>query len=59
MIRFQEFRIGQRIYCSNFRQSGTVKSVSKDSVGTIVRYRADNGESHIVYAYMLEKKINP
>ena len=48
-------KVGDRIYCCNFDHYGTVKNISADTVDTIVCYVDDGGESHKVYAYMVEK----
>jgi hypothetical protein len=47
------FKKGERVFCDNFNHYGTITSISADSVGTIVNYTDDNGETHCVYDYML------
>ena len=49
------FRIGDKIYCTNFDHYGIITKISADTVDTIVSYTDGNGETHKVYAYMVEK----
>lgn len=48
-------KIGDRIYCNNYDHYGRVDKITADTVDTIVHYTADDGETHCVYAYMIEK----
>lgn len=46
-------KVGDRVFCWNFQQWGTVTEVSADSIGNIIGYIDDDGEKHKVYEYMI------